>query len=111
MFGGLGDGVSFGHAVLYHMSDYTRAWDGVITSSSNLARARNEATALRNRQEFERSQLTELASTDFESWAKELRDCDEDRLPERQADWESEGRQYGLRDGRSGSGGSCGLRG
>jgi hypothetical protein len=32
---------------------------------------RNEATALRNRQEFPRSQLTELASTDFESWAKE----------------------------------------
>jgi len=29
------------------------------------------ATALRNRQEFQRSQLTELASTDFESWAKE----------------------------------------
>jgi S1/P1 Nuclease len=26
---------------------------------------------LRNRQEFQRSQLTELASTDFESWAKE----------------------------------------
>ena len=32
---------------------------------------RNEATALRNRQEFQRSQLTELASTDFESWGKE----------------------------------------
>jgi S1/P1 Nuclease len=43
----------------------------VITSSSNLTRLRNEATALRNRQEFQRSQLTELASTDFESWAKE----------------------------------------
>ncbi len=26
---------------------------------------------LRNRQEFQRSQLAELASTDFESWAKE----------------------------------------
>jgi S1/P1 Nuclease len=26
---------------------------------------------LRNRQEFQRSQLTQLASTDFESWAKE----------------------------------------
>jgi S1/P1 Nuclease len=48
-----------------------RFWDGVITSSSNLTRLRNEATALRNRQEFQRSQLTELASTDFESWAKE----------------------------------------
>jgi S1/P1 Nuclease len=31
----------------------------------------NEATTLRNRQEFQRSQLTKLASTDFESWAKE----------------------------------------
>ena len=46
-------------------------WDGVITSSSNLTRLRNEATALRNRQEFQRSHLNELASTDFESWAKE----------------------------------------
>jgi hypothetical protein len=51
--------------------DLHRFWDGVITSSQNLTRLRNEATALRNRQEFQRSQLTELASTDFESWAKE----------------------------------------
>jgi hypothetical protein len=43
----------------------------VITSSQNLTRLRNEATALRNRQEFQRSQLTEVASTDFESWTKE----------------------------------------
>jgi hypothetical protein len=43
----------------------------VITSSQNLTRLRNEATALTNRQEFQRSQLTELASTEFESWAKE----------------------------------------
>jgi hypothetical protein len=48
-----------------------RFWDGLITSSSNLTRLRNEATALRNRQEFQRSQLNELVSTDFESWAKE----------------------------------------
>src|SRR5262245_12619404 len=48
--------------------DLHRFWDGVITSSSNLTRLRNEATALRNRQAFQRSQLTELASTDFESW-------------------------------------------
>jgi S1/P1 nuclease len=48
-----------------------RFWDGVITSSQNLTRLRNDATALRNRQEFQRSQLTELASTDFEAWAKE----------------------------------------
>ena len=51
--------------------DLHRFWDGVITSSSNLTRLRNEATALRNRQEFQRRQLTELASTGFESWAKE----------------------------------------
>ena len=43
----------------------------MITSSSNLTRLRNDATSLRNRQEFQRSHLTELASTDFESWAKE----------------------------------------
>jgi hypothetical protein len=43
----------------------------VITSSSNLTRLQNEATALRTRQEFQRSQLTELANTGFESWAKE----------------------------------------
>jgi hypothetical protein len=51
--------------------DLHRFWDGVITSSSNLTRLRNGATALRSRQAFQRSQLTELASTDFESWAKE----------------------------------------
>jgi hypothetical protein len=52
--------------------DLHRFWDGVITSSSNVTRLRNEAMALRNRQEFQRSQLTELANTDFESWAKEI---------------------------------------
>ena len=31
----------------------------------------NEAPALRNRQEFQRSHLTELANADFEAWAKE----------------------------------------
>jgi hypothetical protein len=51
--------------------DLHRFWDGVITSSQNLDRLRNEAMALRNRQEFQRNQLTELASTSFESWAKE----------------------------------------
>jgi S1/P1 Nuclease len=51
--------------------DLHRFWDGVITSSSNLTRLRNEATTLRNRQEFQRRQFTELANTDFESWAKE----------------------------------------
>jgi hypothetical protein len=51
--------------------DLHRLWDGVITSSSNLTRLRNEATALRTREGFQRRQLTELASTDFEAWAKE----------------------------------------
>jgi hypothetical protein len=51
--------------------DLHRFWDGVITSSSNQRRLRDEATALRNRQEFQRSQLTELTSTAFEAWAKE----------------------------------------
>jgi len=51
--------------------DLHRFWDAVITSSSNMTRLRNEATALRNRQEFQRSHLTELANSDFESWAKE----------------------------------------
>jgi hypothetical protein len=44
---------------------------GLITSSSNLTRLRNEATDLRNRQEFQPRQLTELTNTDFESWARE----------------------------------------
>ena len=51
--------------------DLHRFWDGVITSSQNLTRLRNEATTLRNHPEFQRSQLTELANTEFESWAKE----------------------------------------
>src|SRR5262245_38053248 len=51
--------------------DLHRFLDGLITSSSNLTRLRNEATALRSRQEFQRGQLTELSSTDFESWVKE----------------------------------------
>src|SRR5262249_49493759 len=34
-------------------------------------RLRNEATALRNRQEFQRNQLIELVNTGFESWARE----------------------------------------
>src|SRR5499433_1176253 len=48
-----------------------RFWDGVITSSQNLTRLRNEATTLRSRQEFQRSQLIELASTEFGTWANE----------------------------------------
>jgi hypothetical protein len=45
--------------------DLHRFWNGVITSSSNVTRLRNEATALRDRQEFQQSQLTELARTNF----------------------------------------------
>ena len=48
-----------------------RFWDGVITSSQNLTRLRNEATTLRSRQKFQRNQLTELGSTEFEAWANE----------------------------------------
>jgi len=51
--------------------DLHRFWDGVITSSQNLTRLRNDATALRSRQEFQRSQLTEVINTEFESWGKE----------------------------------------
>jgi S1/P1 Nuclease len=51
--------------------DLHRFWDGVITSSSNLTRLRNEATSLINRQWFQRSQLTELENANFASWAKE----------------------------------------
>ena len=46
-------------------------WDGVVTSRSTVAELRNEATTLRNRPEFARNQLTELATSDFESWADE----------------------------------------
>jgi S1/P1 Nuclease len=51
--------------------DLHRFWDGVIMSSRNLTRLMNEATALRNRSEFAKGQLTELASRDFAEWAKE----------------------------------------
>jgi S1/P1 Nuclease len=71
------DGDRGGNAICVRVTQFSqpmdlhRFWDGVITSSSNLTRLRNEAETLRNRQEFQRRQLTELASTDFESWAKE----------------------------------------
>ncbi len=51
--------------------DLHRFWDGLITASPNVARLQNEATALRTRPEFSRSQVTELARPDFDSWAKE----------------------------------------
>ena len=43
----------------------------MITSSGDLTRLRNATTEMRNRPGFAKSQLTELANTDFESWAKE----------------------------------------
>ena len=89
--------------------DLHRFWDGVITSSSNLTRLRNEATALRNRQEFQRSPLTELAHTDFGSWAKESFEIGTLTVTVGglgfHVGWES-----GLHDGHSGSRASCGLR-
>ena len=51
--------------------DLHRFWDGVITSSQNFTRLRNEAIALRTRPEFQRVDLTELANAGFDSWAKE----------------------------------------
>jgi hypothetical protein len=81
------------------------------TISQNLTRLRNDATALRNRQEFQRSQLTELANTGFESWANESFEIattfayrNGGRIGS------SEGWESGLHDGGSGSGASCGIR-
>ena len=83
------------------------AWDGVSTSSANLTRLQNEATALRNRQEFQGSQLTELGSTDFESWAKENFEI-ATKIAHRNNG--RKGWEYGLHDGYSGSRASRGLR-
>jgi len=51
-----------------------RVWDGVITSSQNLTRLRNEATALRSRQGFQRSQLTELEDPSYTSASIEFKE-------------------------------------
>jgi hypothetical protein len=51
--------------------DLHRFWDDVITSSSNVSRLRNAATEMRNRTGFARDQLTELQSTNADTWAKE----------------------------------------
>lgn len=48
-----------------------RFWDGVITSTGDIIRLRNAATEMRNRPGFAKSQLTELGSTDADTWAKE----------------------------------------
>ena|SRR5262249_35557665 len=90
--------------------DLHRFWDGVITSSQNLTRLRNQATALRNRQEFQRSQLTELPSTGFEAWGKKATRLRRRSLIVTGTDWESEGWKQGLRDGCSRSCASSELR-
>src|SRR6185369_7396674 len=46
-------------------------WYGVVTSGSTIPQLREQVTVLRNRPEFARDQLTELASSSFDSWAKE----------------------------------------
>jgi hypothetical protein len=51
--------------------DLHRFWDGVITSSQNHTRLRNEATALRNRPEFTRDNLHELGAGGFQAWVYE----------------------------------------
>ena len=48
-------------------------WGDYFKLESYTAPKRGNDT-LRNRQEFQRNQLTELASTDFESWAREIFD-------------------------------------
>ena len=59
-----------------------RFWDGVITSSQNLTRLRNEATALRSRQGFQRSQLTELEDPSYTSASIEFEDIIHNVSPE-----------------------------
>jgi hypothetical protein len=51
--------------------DLHRFWDGVITSSGNISRIKNAATEMRNQPGFAKSQLTELLSTNADTWAKE----------------------------------------
>jgi hypothetical protein len=53
-----------------HDTGLNRTPQSDLTRESSVWRRFATATALRNRQEFQRSQLTELASTDFESWAR-----------------------------------------
>jgi hypothetical protein len=49
--------------------DLHRLWDGLITSSNNVNRLRRIATQLGSK--FPRAGLSELSSTDPESWANE----------------------------------------
>jgi hypothetical protein len=46
-------------------------WDDVITRSERLTVLQKLAIFLRTRQDFTKPQLTELSTTEFESWAKE----------------------------------------
>jgi S1/P1 Nuclease len=90
--------------------DLHRFWDGVITSSSNVTRLRNDATALRTRQEFQRSQLTELANTGFESWAKESFEIATKIAYRNGRIGTPKAGGYGLHGGRSSSYASSGIR-
>ena len=90
--------------------DLHRVWDGVITSSQNLTRLRNEAKALRNGQEFQwvsSPNLQPLALSREQKKATRL----QRRLLTVTAD-QSGFRRVGLgtaRDGRSGSSAGCGI--
>jgi hypothetical protein len=57
-------GTTDGPAQVLGWRDYHQPESHATTKRSN---------GLRNRQEFQRSQLTELASTDFESWESKRR--------------------------------------
>jgi hypothetical protein len=54
-------------------------WHNYFQPESH-ATNKTRAMALRNRHDFQRSQLTELANSDFESWAKESFEMRQDRL-------------------------------
>jgi hypothetical protein len=74
---GYPDGDRGGNLVCVRAKESTQAinlhrfWDGIITTSSNITRLNNDATTLRNRSEFAKRELTELASIDYEAWVKE----------------------------------------
>jgi hypothetical protein len=59
---------------------------------------------------FQRSQLAELASIDSESWAKESSEIETKIAYRNGGGIESEGRESGLHDDRSGSRAFCGIR-
>ena len=91
--------------------DLHRFWDGVITSSQNLTRYETRPRRSETGRSFSRASSPNLANTGFESWAKESFEI-ATKIAYRNggADWDCEGWQYGLHDGRNGSCASCGLR-